>query len=241
MPEPVDEERSSLGDGFGYTVRTGAPPARPRRLPLIDVRPEGDGARVTVRGELDLDADDTLDRALRAALALSAGHIEVDLSGVDFCDCSALNVLLNHRRRALDEGKMLILGGAAPAVLRLMELTGTLDLFAADDGAEESAPTGDDALNDLRVEVGQLRRAMQTRPLIDLARGILMASFGLSAEDAWTVLVTASQNTNTKLHHLARDLVDTVHGEALPDAVQHQLAAAVTKVTTPTPAETSES
>jgi hypothetical protein len=78
---------------------------------------------------------------------------------------------------------------------------------------------------------------MQTRPVIDLARGILMASFGLSAEDAWTVLVLASQNTNIKLHHLARDLVEAVDGDALSESVQEQLAAAVAKVTAPPPGE----
>ena len=41
------------------------------------------------------------------------------------------------------------------------------------------------------------------------------------------MLVRTSQNTNTKLHHLARDLVGTVHGSTLPEPVQQQLAAAV--------------
>ncbi len=61
---------------------------------------------------------------------------------------------------------------------------------------------------------------MQTRPAIDLARGILMATFSLSPEAAWSVLVAASQNTNTKLHRLAQDLVNSVHGPALPATVQ---------------------
>ncbi|POX46708.1 antitermination regulator [Streptomyces sp. Ru71] len=203
-------------------------------MPVVDVHNDGQGVRVTVRGELDLDAAETLDRALRAALSRSAEGIQLDLAGVEFCDCSALNVLLTHRRRALDDGKTLVVDGASPAVLRLMELTGTQVLFAADAGGE-SGPSGDDTLEDLRVEVVQLRRAMQTRPVIDLARGILMASFGLDPEDAWTVLVMASQNTNTKLHHLARDLVDAVTGEALGEPVRQQLAAAVAKVAPPPP------
>ncbi|KOT88555.1 antitermination regulator [Streptomyces sp. NRRL F-5755] len=91
------------------------------------------------------------------------------------------------------------------------------------------------------TEVAQLRRAMRTRPVIDLARGILMATFTLSPDAAWAVLVTASQNTNTKLHFLARELVDSVHGGALPEAVQEQLAAAVAKArATPSRAATGE-
>ncbi|MGC9539667.1 ANTAR domain-containing protein [Streptomyces sp. UG1] len=83
---------------------------------------------------------------------------------------------------------------------------------------------------DLRTEVAQLRRAMHTRPTIDLARGILMASFGLEAEDAWAVLVAVSQNTNTKLHSLAGTLVATVKGDPLPVEVREQLSSAVARV-----------
>ncbi len=56
-----------------------------------------------------------------------------------------------------------------------------------------------------------------------------MASFGLNPDEAWQVLVTASQNTNTKLHRLAEDVVTTVQGAPLPDPVQQQLTAAVAR------------
>ncbi|MFH8409291.1 ANTAR domain-containing protein [Streptomyces sp. NPDC018019] len=95
-----------------------------------------------------------------------------------------------------------------------------------------------DQQQDLPTEVAQLRRAMQTRPAIDLARGILMATFTLSPEAAWAVLVTASQNTNTKLYRLAQDLVNSVLGGALPEAVQGQLAAAVAKAKAAQPSRT---
>ncbi|MEU6658731.1 ANTAR domain-containing protein [Streptomyces sp. NPDC046821] len=81
-----------------------------------------------------------------------------------------------------------------------------------------------------RIELVQLRRAMETRPAIDLARGILMATFGLTPEDAWSVLVAVSQNTNTKLHAVAGDLVRSVRGEALPEPVRQQLAARITEL-----------
>jgi hypothetical protein len=74
---------------------------------------------------------------------------------------------------------------------------------------------------------------MQTRPTIDQARGILMASFGLSPDDAWGVLVSVSQNTNTNLHRLADEVVTTVQGGMLSDAVQQQLVAAVSALIAP--------
>ncbi|GGV22155.1 hypothetical protein GCM10010277_01020 [Streptomyces longisporoflavus] len=82
-------------------------------------------------------------------------------------------------------------------------------------------------------ELVQLRRAMRTRPVIDMARGVLMASFGLSAEDAWRVLVAVSQNTNTKLHTVADDLVTAVTGEKIPKPLRRQLAAAVAGLQAP--------
>ncbi|MFD0306559.1 ANTAR domain-containing protein [Streptomyces sp. NPDC127119] len=87
-----------------------------------------------------------------------------------------------------------------------------------------------DAERSLRVEVLQLRRAMQTRPVIDLARGVLMASFGLNPEEAWSVLVMVSQNANTKLSHLAEGTVAAVTGEPLPEALRQQLSAAVAEL-----------
>ncbi|MEU7305993.1 ANTAR domain-containing protein [Streptomyces sp. NPDC007189] len=88
-----------------------------------------------------------------------------------------------------------------------------------------------DAGPDARTEVIQLRRAMETRPVIDLARGVLMASFNLTPDEAWTVLVTVSQHTNIKLHRLAQDIVDTVNGPSLSAQIQHQLTAAVAQLT----------
>ncbi|MFH8484314.1 ANTAR domain-containing protein [Streptomyces longisporoflavus] len=82
-------------------------------------------------------------------------------------------------------------------------------------------------------ELVQLRRAMRTRPVIDMARGVLMASFGLSAEDAWRVLVAVSQNTNTKLHTVAHDLVTGVTGEEIPKPLRRQLAAAIAGLQAP--------
>ncbi|MFE4851182.1 ANTAR domain-containing protein [Streptomyces sp. NPDC056689] len=81
-----------------------------------------------------------------------------------------------------------------------------------------------------QIELGQLRRAMKTRPVIDVARGVLMASFGLATEDAWSVLVSVSQNTNTKLHEAADDLVRSVTGEALPSPIRQEIAARVAQL-----------
>ncbi|MER6419962.1 ANTAR domain-containing protein [Streptomyces sp. NPDC001137] len=204
-------------------------------LVTIDVQPDGDRKTVRVCGELD-HGGRQLEHGLTEALDGSASGIDLDLSAIGFCDCSGLNLLLGLRRKALDEGKTVTIRASGPSVDRLLELTGARELFVHP-GSDGDGTEPDDAVGslqapeavdqELRKEVAELRRAMQTRPAIDLARGILMASFGLSPEVAWTVLVMASQNTNTKLHVLAQDLVGTVQGTPLPEEVQQQLAAAV--------------
>ncbi|WP_370253028.1 ANTAR domain-containing protein [Streptomyces sp. V4I8] len=201
---------------------------------------------MTVSGELDLDASERLRSVLRDALSRSVRGIELDLQGVSFCDCSALNILLYLRNRALEQSKTVVIHSTSAVVDRLLTLTSTHALFGHPDPDEEAAAghaqeaaqdqgVSEDAHHDLRIEVAQLRRAMQTRPTIDLARGILMASFSLSSDEAWTVLVTASQNTNTKLHSLAGDLVTAVKGDALSDELQEHLSAAVARISSAAP------
>ncbi|KAA6212446.1 ANTAR domain-containing protein [Streptomyces albofaciens JCM 4342] len=223
----------------------GPPAAYPPRLTRLDAFP-GDGrTRVAVQGELDLDACEEIGHDLYEALSRSVRGLDLHLDAVPFFDCAGLNMLLRLRTRALAQGKTVVVRSSSRAVERLLDLTGARKLFISPrpygpcvpcptvDGAVPHQDRQQDAHEDSRqglpAEVAQLRRAMQTRPVIDLARGILMATFTLSPEAAWAVLVTASQNTNTKLHFLARDLVDSVQGGALPEAVQEQLAAAVAK------------
>ncbi|MFD9389266.1 ANTAR domain-containing protein [Streptomyces sp. NPDC060000] len=247
MPEPAYDAHTGDGDARGGAEAGGARHTGAAPVPEIGVRPDGDRVVVAVCGELDLDAAEQLGQALRTALGAAVRGVDLELGGVGFCDCSALNVLLDVREQGLKQGKTVALRTVGPAVARLLTLTGTRTLFdvprpdgngggegdgdgeANRDGASVGAPGGI-AADDQRIELVQLRRAMQTRPVIDLALGVLMASFGLSVQEAWRVLVLASQNTNTRLHHLARDLVAAVPGEPPGAAVQEQVASAVATV-----------
>ncbi|MFI6373712.1 ANTAR domain-containing protein [Streptomyces sp. NPDC050546] len=205
-------------------------------MATMDVAPDGDRMLVTLWGELDLGSRRLLPD-LYDILTLSGSGIDLCLDAVGFCDCSGLNVLLDLRMRALALDKTVAVRSSGRAVERVLDLTGTRELLtnAVPPPARAVSPRTD-ADQDLRAEVAQLRQAMQTRPTIDLARGILMASFGLSPEAAWSVLVRTSQNTNTKLRQLAEELVSTAHGTTLPEQMRRQLAAAVASASPPSAA-----
>ncbi|GGV31336.1 anti-sigma factor antagonist [Streptomyces spectabilis] len=235
MPQAAQPETGRAESRAGLAASRGTAPQTELTL---HTRAEGDRLVVAVRGDLDLDTDQELRRELRAALSRSAHGIDVDLGGVEFCDCCGLNTLLTLRQQALDEAKSVRIRALSPAAERVFALADALPLFTTGADAATGVPSaadgsgnsGDSEVN-LRVKVVQLRRAMQTRGPIDTARGILMAVFTLGEEEAWDVLVMTSQNTNIKLYLLAQQVVGSIKGAPLPEAVQEQLSAAVTHVT----------
>src|SRR5436309_4977272 len=94
------------GDTPGW-VKTG-PGLRLRRLQADSVRlvelnvstaSQGGHAVVTASGELDLNTAPRLQTALAALLRDNVDRVVVDLSGVEFCDSTGMNVLLAAMKR----------------------------------------------------------------------------------------------------------------------------------------------
>ncbi|MET9390599.1 STAS domain-containing protein [Streptomyces sp. NPDC006624] len=128
MPESA-YARSHTQQGAAPTASDGARRAVPPCMATLDVTADGDRVGVTVRGELDLGSRQLLP-CLYDALALSGGGIDLYLDAVGFCDCSGVNMLLDLRGRALDQGKTVVIRSVGRAVERLLDLTGTRELFA---------------------------------------------------------------------------------------------------------------
>ncbi|MFG2985882.1 ANTAR domain-containing protein [Streptomyces sp. NPDC048258] len=103
----------------------------------------------------------------------------------------------------------------------------TITIHEAPRNLTDAASLADDALIaeilDLRAEVEQLSRALESRAVIDQARGMVMALAPCSGEKAWDLLVDVSQHRNVKLRDVAAALVGSTAGEALPDALQRAL------------------
>lgn len=91
------------------------------------VRQRADGhLKVALSGEIDILSAPQLRVTLDEALSEGVRTVEVDLSGVEFCDCYGLGVLLEARRRASERGTVLRLAGVtSPLVRRLLHQTGT--------------------------------------------------------------------------------------------------------------------
>ncbi|MEV6717604.1 GAF and ANTAR domain-containing protein [Lentzea sp. NPDC051208] len=65
----------------------------------------------------------------------------------------------------------------------------------------------------------QLRSALQSRAVIDQAKGVLMAVHAIPADEAFRLLVERSQRENVKLHALAeRFIADLVSRSSQPEA-----------------------
>ena len=57
------------------------------------------------------------------------------------------------------------------------------------------------------IETMQLRRALETRNVIGMAKGILMATMGITDDEAFAVLTRASQRENVKLREICARIV----------------------------------
>jgi len=67
---------------------------------------------------------------------------------------------------------------------------------------------------DVAAEAEQMRTALVSRAVIDQAKGILMGQRRCTADEAFALLTTISQDTNRKLRDVAAALVATAHPTA---------------------------
>ncbi|WP_255637948.1 ANTAR domain-containing protein [Amycolatopsis sp. DSM 110486] len=79
------------------------------------------------------------------------------------------------------------------------------------------APEDIDAMAVLAEENRQLRQALQSRGVIEQAKGVLMAQRCCGPDEAFAVLVKLSQDTNVKLCDVARAFLDEFLTTAPPN------------------------
>ena len=94
---------------------------------------------------------------------------------------------------------------------------GALNIYAAGPNAftDDSVRTGTLLATHAAVaavaaaESGHMRIALQSRDVIGQAKGILMERFRITAEQAFDLLIAASQNSHRKLNEVAAELAAT--------------------------------
>jgi anti-sigma B factor antagonist len=111
-------------------VRTFRSTACTRRALLsVRARHVGDVAVVDVDGEVDLITSTTVCSATDDALESAPSGLVLDLTGVTFCGCAGLTVLLDTADKARNAGIPLRLVCAGRVILRPLHLTGLVDQF----------------------------------------------------------------------------------------------------------------
>ena len=97
----------------------------------VSSRFQGDHVIVTTAGEIDLYTAPKLQSDLAAIVddAAPAARIVIDMSGVEFCDSTGMNVLLSCLRQVRERGGELELAAPRTAVLKILAVTGLDSVF----------------------------------------------------------------------------------------------------------------
>jgi anti-sigma B factor antagonist len=100
----------------------------------VSSRSQGDHTIVTLAGEIDLYTAPRLQSELFATMrSADPALVVVDMSGVEFCDSTGMNVLLAAHRQASERGGDLSLAAPRAPVRKILEVTGLATVFTIHD------------------------------------------------------------------------------------------------------------
>jgi anti-sigma B factor antagonist len=91
---------------------------------VVRTAKEGDTHVISLCGELDLANAGTAETALQASLAEGAAKIVIDMRQLEFIDSTGIALLVAALGNNGSEEKVRFIPSAAPAVTRVLELTG---------------------------------------------------------------------------------------------------------------------
>jgi AmiR/NasT family two-component response regulator len=78
-----------------------------------------------------------------------------------------------------------------------------------------------DLLEELRVRNSQLERALQSRVVIEQAKGVLAERYDVTIEEAFELLRRAARSSRTRIHDLAGEIIVSRRS---PDAIEFERA-----------------
>jgi anti-sigma B factor antagonist len=95
----------------------------------LRIRREREHTVLEFHGEIDIAAAAQITPYLDRATTRPGARVVIDLSGVDFFDCSGLRLLYRARSRVLSQGGELRLVCTHPLTLRILKVTGLARLL----------------------------------------------------------------------------------------------------------------
>ena len=105
----------------------------------VSSRFRDDHTIVTISGEIDLYTAPRLHSELAAVLADGMPtRVVIDMSGVEFCDSTGMNVLLSCLRRVRERGGELEIASPKPAVRKILQVTGLDSVFTLVDDHDQA-------------------------------------------------------------------------------------------------------
>jgi len=129
----------------------------------VSIRDFDGQAVVALRGELNLAGAPSVASHLIAAATAYGPSVIVDLAGLESIGYSGLSVLLRVRKWTRQSGGDLPLAAPQPAVRRLLQATGLIDVFSVYPSVEEAASSARCTQTRSPTVTRQLRSARVTR------------------------------------------------------------------------------
>jgi anti-sigma B factor antagonist len=123
------EARHHLPALSGWSPVRGAMPV-PQTL-NVSRHDKTDRTLISLTGEIDVDSTPLLRETLGCCLLDGVRSIDIDLTGVTFCDCNGVNALLSAAQRAAAAGGAVRVHHPPAMLVRLFALTGADVLVAA--------------------------------------------------------------------------------------------------------------
>lgn len=121
----------------GENERSGLPPAF-----SIEAGPSAEGALVLVlAGEVDVATSGEFRRHVESSYDGPPDTVVLDMAGVTFVDSTMLRELLRAHGALRERGRRLVLADLQQPVLRLLQLTGTAEVFETAGDVREALST----------------------------------------------------------------------------------------------------
>jgi anti-sigma B factor antagonist len=107
----------------------------------VATRSSGGTAIVAVSGEIDLYTAPQLQAEFARLISTSPQRVVIDMSEVEFCDSTGVNVLLSALKRLRERGGDLEVAAPRSAVRKILQVTGLDSVFTVHDAVPDDLLT----------------------------------------------------------------------------------------------------